>query len=61
MTKWQTDVAFNPGPVYRSPPKPTKENMTQVQSSQSSKVRNINLDINFDFQENSAFQVKSHV
>ena len=27
------DVAFHPGPVYRSPPKPIKQNMTHVQSS----------------------------
>ena len=50
------DVAFHPGPVYRSPPQPNKQNMTHVQSSQSSNVRNINPDINFDFEENSLFQ-----
>ena len=26
------DVAFHPGPVYRPPPKPVKQNMTHVQS-----------------------------
>ena len=32
------DVAFHPGPVYRPPPKPIEQNMTHVQSSQSSNV-----------------------
>ena len=44
------DVAFHPGPVYRPPPKAIK------QSSQSSNVKNINPNINFDFEENSPFQ-----
>ena len=30
--------------------------MTHVQSSQSSNVKNINPNINFDFEENSPFQ-----
>ena len=50
------DVAFHAGPVYRLLPKPIKQNMTHVQSTQSSNVRNINPDINFDFEENSPFQ-----
>ena len=50
------DVAFHPGPVYRPPLKPIKQNMTHVHSSQSSNVKNINLNINFDFEENSPFQ-----
>ena len=33
------DVAFHPGPVYRPLPKPIKQNMTHVQSSQSSNVK----------------------
>ena len=48
------NVDFNPGPVYRPPPKPIKQNMTHVQSSQSSNVKNPN--INFDFEGNSPFQ-----
>ena len=47
---------FHPGPVYRPPPKPIKQNMTHAQSSQSSNVDNNNSDINFDFKENSPFQ-----
>ena len=50
------DVAFHPGPVYRPPSKPIKQNMTHVQSSQSSNVKNINPNINFDFEENSPFK-----
>ena len=50
------DIAFHAGPVYRPPPKPIKQNMTHVQSSQSSNVKNINPNINFDFEENSPFQ-----
>ena len=50
------DVALHPGPVYRPPPKPIKQNMTHVQSSQRSSVKNINPNINFDFEENSPFQ-----
>ena len=50
------DGAINPGPVYRPPPKPIKQNMIHAQSSQSSKIDNNNSDINFDFEENSPFQ-----
>ena len=50
------DGAFHPGPVYRPPPKPIKQNMTHSQSSQSSNVENNNSNINFDFEENSPFQ-----
>ena len=50
------DVAFHPGPVYRPPPKHIKQNMAHVQSSQSSNVKNINPNIDFDFEENSPFQ-----
>ena len=51
-----TDFAFHPGPLYRPPPKCIKQNMTHVWSSQSSSVKNINPNINFDFEENSPFQ-----
>ena len=50
------DVAFHPGPVYSAPPKPIKQNMTHVQSSQCPNVKNINPNINFDFEENLPFQ-----
>ena len=50
------DGAFHPGPVYRPPPNPIKQNMTHAQSSQSSNINNNNSDINFDFEENSPFQ-----
>ena len=51
------DVPFHPGPVYRSPSKPNKQCISYPQSSQSStKIENINPDINFDFEENSPFQ-----
>ena len=45
------DAAFHPGPILRPPPKPIKQN---IQSSPNTKV--INLNINFDFEENSPFQ-----
>ena len=49
------DVPFHPGPVYRFPPKPIKQDVSYPQSSQSStNVENINP--NFDFEENSPFQ-----
>ena len=48
------DVAFQPGPILRPPPKPIKQNMTHDQSSQN--IQNINPEINFDFEENSPFQ-----
>ena len=44
------DVAIHPGPVYRPPPKPIKQNMTHGQSSQSSNTELNNSDINFDFE-----------
>ena len=51
------DVPFHPGPVYRPPPKPIKQDMSCPQSSQSSTdIEGINPNINFDFQENSPFQ-----
>ena len=45
------DAAFHPGPILRPPPKPIKQN---DQSSQNTK--DINQNINFDFEENSPFQ-----
>ena len=49
------DVPFHPGPVYRPPPKPIKQDVSYSQSSQSStNIENINP--NFDFEENSPFQ-----
>ena len=45
------DAAFYPGPILRPPPKPIKHN---VQTSQNTK--DINPNINFDFEENSPFQ-----
>ena len=50
------DAAFHPGPILRHPPKPIKKNLTWVQSSLNSKVKEINPSINFDFEENSPFQ-----
>ena len=50
------DGAFHPGPIYRPPPKPIKQNITHAQSSQSSNINNNNSDIYFDFEENSPFQ-----
>ena len=50
------DGVFYPGPVYRPPPKPIKQNMTHAQSSQSLNIEDNNSDINFDFKENSPFQ-----
>ena len=48
------DVPFHPGPVYRPPPKPIKQDMSYPQSSTS--IEDINPNINFDFEENSPFQ-----
>ena len=49
------DVPFHPGPVYRSLPKPIKQDVSYPQSSQSStNIKNINP--NFDFEENPPFQ-----
>ena len=48
------DVPFHPGPVYRPPPKPIKQDMSYPQSSQSStSTEDINPNINFNFEENS--------
>ena len=49
------DILFHPCPVYRLPLKPIKQDVSYPQSSQSStNIKNINL--NFDFEENSPFQ-----
>ena len=45
------DAAFHPGSILRPPPKPIKQN---VQCSQNTK--DINPNINFDFEENSPLQ-----
>ena len=45
------DAAFHPGPIFRPLPKPIKQT---AQSSQNTK--DINLNINFDVEENSPFQ-----
>ena len=51
------DVPFHPGPAYRPPPKPMKQDVAYPQSSQSStSIEDINPNINFDFEENSPFQ-----
>ena len=50
------DAAFHSGPILQPPPKPIKQNMTDVQSSQNSSVKNIDPNINFDFEENPPFQ-----
>ena len=52
------DVPFHPGPTNRLPSKPIRSNMPRSQeSSQSSpSTKNINPDINLDFEENSPFQ-----
>ena len=51
------DAPFHPGPVYRAPPKPIKQDVAHPQSSQSStSIEDINPNINFDFEENSPFQ-----
>ena len=51
------DVPFHPGPVYRPPPKPIKQDMSNPQSSQSAtNIEDINPNINLDFKENSPFQ-----
>ena len=49
------DVPFHPGPVYRLPPKPIKQDVSYPWISQgSTNIENINP--NFDFEENSPFQ-----
>ena len=51
------DVPFHPGPVYRPPPKPIKQDVAYPQSSQSlTSIEDTNPNINFDFEENSPFQ-----
>ena len=51
------EFPFHPGPVYRPPPKPIKQNMSYPQSSQNpTSIEDINPNINFDFEENSPFQ-----
>ena len=51
------DVPFNPGPVYRPPPKPIRPVVSNQQSSCSSPgIQDINPNINLDFEENSPFQ-----
>ena len=49
------DVPFHPGPVYKPPPKPIKQDMSHPQSSTN--IENINPNINFAFEEDSPFQV----
>ena len=50
------DVPFHPGPVYKPQPKPIKQDMSYLQSSQSStSIGDMNPNINFDFEENSPF------
>ena len=44
-------VPFHPGPVYRPPPKPIKQDMSYPQSSTN--IGDINQNIIFDFEENS--------
>ena len=48
------DVPFHPGPVYRPPPKPIKQDISYPQSSTN--IENINPNVNFDFEENSPFE-----
>ena len=51
------DVLFHPGPVYRPPPKPVRQDMSNQQGSLSSpSINEINPNINLDFEENSPFQ-----
>ena len=49
------DVPFHPSPVYRPPPKPIKQDASYPKSSQSSNDT-VNINSNFDFEENSPFQ-----
>ena len=50
------DVPFHTVPFYRPPPKPIRHD-TSIQDSQNSPgIEDINLNINFDFEENSPFQ-----
>ena len=50
------DAAFHPGPILRPLPRSIKQNLTHDQSLQNSNVKDINPNINFDFEENSLFQ-----
>ena len=52
------DAPFNPGPVYRPPPKPIRSNIpiSQKSSQSSSSMDDINPNINLDFGENFPFQ-----
>ena len=51
------DVPFHPGPVYKPPPKPIRNDVSNQQGSQNSPgMEDINSSINFDFEENSPFQ-----
>ena len=52
------DGPFHPGPTYRPHPKPIRSNMPRSQESlqSSPSIKNINPDINLDFEENSPFQ-----
>ena len=49
-------AAFHPGPVLRPQQKPIRQNLTHAQSSQNSNVKDINPNIDFDFEKNSPFQ-----
>ena len=50
------DAVFYPDPILRPPSKPIKQNLTHVQSSQNSNIKDINPNINFDFEETLPFQ-----
>ena len=54
------DVPFHPGPVYRPPPKPIRNDMSNQHGSQSSQsalsIDAINPNINLEFEKNSPFQ-----
>ena len=50
------DTAFHPGPILRAPSNPVKQNLMHVKSSLNSNVKDINPNINFDFEDNSPFQ-----
>ena len=53
------DAAFHPGPNFRPPPKCIKQNLIHVQSSPNLNVKDINPNINFDFEENSPLKKAS--
>ena len=52
------DVPFHPGPMYRSPHKPIRSDVSIDQESSQClpSSENISSDINLDFEENSPFQ-----